>query len=408
MKRLSILTMAVWATAAAWALVPGTVWTQTLAALTDAPTGFSNSTNGMLDQAAFDAAREVFDEQEFIADGLGPVYNAQSCGECHQNPVSGGVSQITEVRAGHLNALGRFLDHPGGSLIHSRAIDATAQEHIMPGHEVRSLRTSLNTLGDGFVEAIADSTLLAIAARQPSQSNGAIAGQAISVPVGEAPGTFRVGRFGWKDQHASLQSFAADAYLNEMGITSPLQPVENTTNGRSIAPYDHVAEPEDDGEDVAIFAQFMRSTMPPARDPDLSITAEAQRGEQVFRAIGCNVCHVASITTAPRGTVLNGGTFVVPAALGGKTIHPFSDFLLHDIGTGDGIVQNGGPSTRNKVRTAPLWGLHARTRFMHDFLSHSIDDAIQRHGNQADGVRRAFNGLSRSDQRRLMTFLHSL
>ena len=263
MRRLPLVTVAAWILAAAWAVVPRTVLTDTL---TDAPTGFSGLTNGVLTQAEFDAAREVFKEQESIAEGLGPVDNAQSCGECHQNPVTGGVSQITELRAGRVNAFNRFVDHPGGSLIHSRAIDATAQEHILPGHDVRTLRTSLNTLGDGYVEAIANSTLLAIAQRQPTLSGGVIAGQAINIPVNEAgAGVLRVGRFGWKDQHASLLSFAADAYLNEMGITSPLQPVENTTNGRSIAPYDQVADPEDDGDDVETFAQFMRSTMPPAR-----------------------------------------------------------------------------------------------------------------------------------------------
>jgi CxxC motif-containing protein (DUF1111 family) len=392
--------------AAGWATVPQSVSTETL---TDAETGFSEMTNGVLTQTEFDIARDVFNEQESIADGLGPVYNAQSCGECHQNPISGGVSQITEVRAGHVNPFGRFLDHPGGSLIHSRAIDATAQEHVIRGHEVRSLRTSLNTLGDGFVEAIADATLLAIAARQPSQSNGAIAGQAISVPIGEAPGTFRIGRFGWKDQHASLRSFAADAYLNEMGITSPLQPAENTTNGRSVAPYDHVVDPEDvNGDDVLSFARFMRSTMPPSRDSDLSITAESQRGGQLFNAIGCNVCHVRSITTAPRGTVLNGGTFVVPAALGGKTIHPFSDFLLHDIGTGDGIVQNGGQATMNKLRTAPLWGLRTHDRFMHDAASLTLTNAIQRHDGEASVTRARFRGLSDNDQDALLAFLASL
>jgi CxxC motif-containing protein (DUF1111 family) len=98
----------------------------------------------------------------------------------------------------------------------------------------------------------------------------------------------------------------------------------------------------------------------------------------------------------------------VANALGNKRIHPFGDFLLHDVGTGDGIVQNGGASTRNKVRTAPLWGLRARTRFMHDFQSHSIEDAIQRHGNQAEGARRAYYGLSRTSRSRLLTFLRSL
>jgi CxxC motif-containing protein (DUF1111 family) len=404
MRRLSLVTIAAWILAAGWAAVPRAATTPP----PDAPTGFTGQTNGVLTQAEFDTALDVFAEQESIEDGLGPVYNAQSCGECHQNPVTGGISQITEVRAGHVNGFGRFIDHAGGSLIHSRAIDATAQEHVLRGNEVRTFRTSLNTLGDGFVEAIDDATLLAIAARQPQITGGVIAGQAIRVPIGEAPGAFRVGRFGWKDQHASLKSFAADAYLNEMGITSPLQPVENTTNGRSIAPYDNVADPENDGEDVESFAQFMRSTMPPSRDEELAVTAEAQRGEQLFRALGCNICHVTSITTAPRGTVLNGGKFVVPAALGSKTIHPFSDFLLHDIGTGDGIVQNGGQGTANKLRTAPLWGLRTHDRFMHDAASLTLTAAILRHDNEASVVRSRFRNLFEDDQDALLAFLLSL
>ncbi|HKC54756.1 MAG TPA: di-heme oxidoredictase family protein [Vicinamibacterales bacterium] len=404
MKRLSILTIAAWLVVAGWAVVPRSVSTATL---NDAQTGFSDLTNGVLTQAEFDAARDVFNEQESIAKGLGPVYNAQSCGECHQNPVSGGVSQVTEVRAGHVSPFGRFIDHPGGSLIHSRAIDATAQEHVLPGHEVRTLRTSLNTLGDGFVEAISNTTLLSIAARQPALSGGVIAGQAISVNVKEAgAGVLRIGRFGWKDQHASLVSFAADAYLNEMGITSPLQAVENTTNGQPIAQYDHVADPEDDGDDVETFAQFMRSTMPPARDAERAATEEAQRGERLFSAIGCNICHVTSITTAPAGTLVNGGEFVVPEALGGKVIHPFSDFLLHDIGTGDGIVQ--APAPANKMRTAPLWGLRTHDRFMHDAASLTLTNAISRHNGEASVTRSRFSLLSVDDQRALLAFLSSL
>jgi len=403
MKRLSIFTIAAWLVAAGWAVVPRSVSTATL---NDAAAGFDGLTNGVLTQAEFDAALDVFNEQESIKDGLGPVYNAQSCAECHQNPVSGGVSQVTEVRAGRLNAFGRFIDHPGGSLIHSRAIDATAQEHVLPGHPVRTLRTSLNTLGDGFVEAISNGTLLSIAARQPVLSGGVIAGQAISVPVNEAGGALRIGRFGWKDQHASLLSFAADAYLNEMGITSPLQPVENTTNGKPIAQYDHVADPENDGDDVESFAQFMRSTMPPARDADLAATAEAQRGQQLFSAIGCNICHVTSITTAPAGTHINGGELVVPEALGGKVIHPFGDFLLHDIGTGDGIVQ--APAPANKMRTAPLWGLRTHDRFMHDAASLTLTNAISRHDGEASVTRSRFSLLSVDDQRALLAFLLSL
>ncbi len=115
-----------------------------------------------------------------------------------------------------------------------------------------------------------------------------------------------------------------------------------------------------------------------------------------------------SITTAPTGTVLNGGTFVVPAALGGKTIHPFSDFLLHDIGTGDGIVQNGGQGTANKMRTAPLWGVRTHDRLMHDAASLTLFNAIQRHDGEASATRARFRLLSPDDEAALLTFLSSL
>lgn len=370
---------------------------------TEAPTGFDTLTNGMVDQATHDGDLEVFAEQEFIEDGLGPTYNAQSCGECHQNPVTGGISQVTEQRAGHLSN-GNFVDHPGGSLVHSRATDAKIQERILGGNEVRSFRTSLNTMGDGFVEAINSNTLVAIANGQPSSMKG----QVIQVPVLEAPGNNRVGRFGHKNQHASLVSFSGDAYVNEMGITTPMFPIENTSNGNSVDDFDPVPDPEDDGVDVEIFASFMRATKAPPRDEELAGTPDAQAGAQIFNNIGCAICHVATIVTADVGTVINGGAFTVPAALGNKIIHPFGDFLLHDIGTGDGIVQNGGQSTRNKVRTAPLWGVRTRNRLMHDGESLGRNEAIQRHGGQASGVRNNYNNLSTSQKNKLITFLNSL
>src|SRR5262249_26307972 len=205
-----------------------------------------------------------------------------------------------------------------GSLINDRAIDPLIQERVPGSETVRTFRTSLNTMGDGFVEAIDSNTLLAIANNQPGQSGGRIAGQFIQVPVLEAPGARRGGRFGWKNQHASLLSFSADAYLNEMGITSPLANVENTSMGNSVAAFDGVAEPEDNGEDIEIFARFMRATKAPPRDAVLAATPDARAGQQLFSQIGCNICHVASITTAPAGTAINGGNFIIPPALGNK------------------------------------------------------------------------------------------
>jgi CxxC motif-containing protein (DUF1111 family) len=373
------------------------------APITEAPTGFDNLTNGVSTQANMDAAKDVFEEVEAIANGLGPVYNTQSCRECHQNPVSGAGSQVSEFRAGHFNGV-NFVDHPGGSLINDRAIDASIQERIAAGQEVRTFRLSLSIMGDGFVEAIDSNTLLAISNAQPAGQRGTL----IQVPVSEAAGAIRAGRFGWKDQNSSLLSFAADAYVNEMGITSPLQPTENTSNGNSVAAFDTVADPEDSGADIAAFALFMRSLKAPSRDAAVAATASAQRGSALFDSIGCATCHVRTINTAPAGTAINGGAFTIPAALGDKAIHPFGDFLLHDVGTGDGIVQNGGQGTRNQVRTAPLWGVRARDRLMHDGASVSRSDAIARHHNQAQGAANNFASLSITSQTDVINFINSL
>jgi CxxC motif-containing protein (DUF1111 family) len=377
---------------------------------TEATASFGNVSNGFTSATQFAADRGTFEDVELIADGLGPVYNAQSCRECHQNPLTGAISQVNELRAGHFDGT-NFIDHPGGSLVNDRAIDARIQERVLGGNEVRTFRTSLNLLGDGFVEAIDSNTLNAIAQNQPA----AMRGQLIQVPLLEAPGNNRVGRFGWKNQHASLLSFAADAYVNEMGITSPLQPTENTSNGASVASFDTVADPEDaatsadpQGVDIGAFTRFMRSLPAPPRDTTLAATTDATTGASLFKQVGCSVCHVTDIVTAPAGTIINGGAFTVPAALGNKRIHPFSDFLLHDIGTGDGIVQNGGQSTRNKVRTAPLWGVRTRTRLMHDGAQVNRNEAILRHAGQASSVITSYQNLSATQKNQIITFLNSL
>ena len=375
--------------------------------VTEAPTGFDNKTNGLVSQDQFDAAQEVFDEPKLISDGLGPVYSLNTCSGCHMSETSTTFLHIEGRRAGHFDGYG-FVEHPGGSLIQWHALDPSIQEHILEGNEVVSFRRPLSLLGDGFVEAISDETLMAIANSQPGQSGGRIAGEVVRVPVLEAGGALRVGRFGWKNQHASLVSFSADEYLNQIGITSPLLPTENTSNGVSVARYDTVADPEDDGAGVETVARFIRATTAPPRDEHLAATAEARAGESLFNQIGCSVCHTPRFTTTDVGTFINGGRFIVPEALGNKVIHPFSDFLLHDVGTGDGIVQNGGPSTRNKMRTTPLWGLRVRNRLMHDGQSLSFDSAILRHGGEASQVTSNYQRLSVEKKSQLITFLKSL
>jgi CxxC motif-containing protein (DUF1111 family) len=247
------------------------------------------------------------------------------------------------------------------------------------------------------------------------------------VPIVEAPGQTGIGRFGWKDQQASLLSFSGDAYLNEMGITNRLFPDEVTKLCNTAAePNDQVGA--DGLFDVDRFARFMRATKAPARDAQLAQTPAARRGSELFDNIGCATCHVRSLTTAAAGTKINGGTFTIPDALAGKTFHPFGDFLLHDVGTGDGIVmameEHYGrnmyqiqwrnlslPSfatTQNKMRTAPLWGVRLRPQLMHDGDSVTLRDAILRHLGEARQVTRRFSKLKHNDQEALIEFLLSL
>lgn len=411
----------------------------------EAPAGFDDKSNGVVDDATHQVDQEKFDEFETVKDGLGPLYNAQSCRECHQDPKSGGASQITELRVGHLGPDNRFQNPripiargaqiiTGRSLVNDRAIcpneefpDTEIHERVPQSETIRTTRISLNLLGDGFVEAVADQTLIELSRKQCRSTHGSICGQVLRVPIVEAPGHTGVGRFGWKNQHASLLSFSGDAYLNEMGITSRLFPDE-ITKLCNTAPEPNSTAGSDGLDDVDHFARFIRATKVPARDSVLAQTLKARRGSALFDRIGCAACHVRTLTTAPVGTMINGETFQIPDALGGKTFHPFSDFLLHNVGTGDGIVmamdEHYGrnaykiawkdfslermQATRNKVRTAPLWGVRLRTRLMHDGRSVTFTDAIRRHGGEASAASQNFQQLSRAEREELLEFLRSL
>ena len=399
----------------------------------EALSGFDDLSNGFSDPDRRKADQKFFEEIEDIApEGLGPLYNAQSCRECHQTPVTGAASQVTEVRVGHLDVHGRFqnpqipINHGAEiiqdrNLVNDRAICPEIQERVPDKENVRTTRITTNTLGDGYVEAIADETLLKIRNDQCKASHGKICGQAIKVLVPESEGPDRIGRFGWKDQHASLLAFAGDAYLNEMGITNRLLPTEVTTI------CDTVKDPEDkpgaDGlSDIDRFARFVRATKAPPRDGRLAATADAKKGSALFDAIGCAICHVRTLVTAPPGTSLHGGSFIVPPALGNKAFHPYSDYLLHDVGTGDGIViavlEHHGRSfmhmqpeyevTAPRLRTAPLWGLRTHSRLMHDGQSLTLRDAILRHGGEAADSQSRFADLGEQEKEQLLAFLHSL
>ena len=388
----------------------------------EAPQGF-DSQNGLLSQQQFLEAREAFEEIETPAKGLGIHFNEASCAACHRAPgpklLPGGSGPITEIRAGFLGFNNEFFPAPGGTLITTRAVGGATPEikALSDKQNVRDRFITLSLFGAGFVEAVADEDLRRIQHKEMSDSNGRIKGVLREVPILEAPGYTGVGRFGWATQHTSLLSFSADAYRNEMGITSPLAPNDNTLLGDPVD--DGVADPEDKGKefgtDVELFAKFVRALPAPPRilPSDKKERKEIEEGFDVFKSIGCAACHLAELVTANEGALLNGRTFRVPKALANKKFHPYGDFLLHDIGTGPTILREGMPlESRGTIRTAALWGLGTRLvngePLLHDGTARTPEEAILRHKNTASQEADKFRRLPERDRGRLLKFLRSL
>ena len=339
-----------------------------------------------------------FGAAEAIDEGLGPVFNGKSCAECHAVPSTGGSepnqgvareTRIGRIFNGKFDPLdGSVSVDRGGPLLQQRAINLPGcnlkGEVVPPEATIVSLRLSTQLFGAGLMEAIPESTILG------NKSNGGRDNRVLNPDTGAT----ELGRFGWKAQVATLRQFAGDAYLNEMGITNPSFKMENKPQGQPIPPRcDTVADPEDNGDGVTAFTNFMRFLAPAPRLPS---TPQVPRGEQVFSQIGCDSCHVPTMMTGPNSV----------AALSNKPVNLFSDLLLHDIGTGDGIEQ--GKATGNDFRTAPLWGLSRRDRFLHNGSSKTIEDAILRHGAEAQNALNGFKILPQSDHDALLAFLGSL
>jgi CxxC motif-containing protein (DUF1111 family) len=365
---------------------------------------FSNLTPDQLE--LFKAGIEDFQEVEEVEDGLGPVFNEASCATCHSEPTVGGGSARLETRFGRLKD-GSFdpMVKFGGSLLQDNGIGKVGRykydgERVPPEATIVAQRRTTPLFGLGLVDAVPGGTFLALADMQnkdPATRN--TAGRPNMViqlgPNGE-PGPLVVGKFGWKAQVPTLFQFSGDAYLNEMGITNPMFPNENCPEGDcSTLAGNPAPDRNDDGAGVTNFANFMTLLAPPPRGP---ITADVTAGEAIFKSIGCANCHVPALTTGDDHPV---------AALKGQTFFPFSDFLLHDMGSlGDGIVQ--GVATGREMRTAPLWGLREIKRFLHDGRATTVDKAILEHDGQGAPARDAFDALSPDSRQKLRRFLDSL
>ena len=350
----------------------------------------------------FTLGLDDFTEVESAEEGLGPAFNGTSCAVCHSVPSIGGAGVVAEVRAARRDERGEFVElaPTSGSLFQIFSIPTHRCQPVIPAEaNVISRRVPIPLFGAGLVEAIPDEVLMALDDSEDRDRDG-VSGRA-AVVIDIATGHRRVGRFGWKAQHATLLAFGADAYRNEMGITNDLFPDELAfgISPDVMALCDRIPDPEDRPDrrtrrrGIDNFESFMKFLAPAGRG---TIDENVRVGEALFGAVGCATCHVPSLQTGSNSNPV----------FNQKIVALFSDLLLHDIGTGDGIRQEA--ASPQEFRTPALWGLRLRRPLLHDGSAATIEDAILRHAGEALPARARFVALSPEQRNGLLSFLKSL
>jgi len=363
---------------AAWltsALVAGCLIAVGVWALTD---------SGSQDQRPSGA--ELFEREFTVAEGLGPLFNEEACSACHREPAIGGVGRdglATVTRIGILKD-GRFdaLIGRGGPFAHAHAIselgaDCDRTAGIPAGANVTSIRNTPQLFGSGLIDAIPDAEIRAQARRQRGT---AVSGRPNLVNLPSRGD--ELGRFGWKADVATLEQFVAEALRNELGVTSSLAP-GGPPPGGSRPCAGESPDSEVDRDLIAALTDFVAAL--PAPEP----VAHEPAGAAVFEETGCAACHTPALDA------------------GSDDARLYSDLLLHDMGPAldDRVAQ--GTARGAEWRTAPLWGLADRPRYLHDGRAESLVAAILAHGGEADRARSRFRSLSKRDRRLLLRFLET-
>lgn len=341
--------------------------------------------------------KDDFENEEDVESGLGPIFNETSCVACHASGATGGASARNVTRFGRTtNGVFDPLESLGGSLLQDHAILPAAAETIPVQANTIIHRNPTPLFGLGLIDAIPEAAILQNVHKHPV--DGVTGRPAMVTDV--VSGQVKVGRFGWKNQHAVLLAFAADAYRNELGITNRYFPTENAPNGDAtlLAKYDFVADPEDapatglaDFEKVANFMKYL------APAPTKPLSASAAAGRDLFGKAGCVVCHVPSMMTGPSSE----------AAFNHRPVSLYSDLLLHNMGSlADGVSQ--GDATELEMRTAPLWGLQYSAPYLHDGRAATVDAAIMAHDGEGKVSRDRYAKFSAAQKKQLADFLMSL
>ena len=344
------------------------------------------------DEAALVAwGAELFSTAFSPEQGLGPLFNRQSCVECHSEPAPGGGGPnglAVAHRVGHFD--GRSYDPlvgNGGPVARAHSVTelgvpcaSAPPAGIPPAANLVSVRNAPALFGSGLLDAIPDSVILSHA--ETAKRNGGNDGRPNLVR--DSSGHERVGRYGWKADTATLEQFVADAFRNELGITSPLAPTDFVSGAGCVA--GAVNASEDDGSMIRAVATYIASLPPPSAQSPPNAA-----GSSLFSQLGCTACHTPSLTTAD-----------------GRDVPLYSDLLLHDMGPtlDDGVEQ--GSAHGQDWRTTPLWGLSSRGRFLHDGRATSIGTAVLAHDGSAARSAAAFRRLASDEREVLLAFLKSL
>ena len=342
----------------------------------------------------FNRGKEVFERAFTPETGLGPLFNADACGECHETPVTGGVGDEIELHAAAFrNGICDPLADSGGPVFQLQVTPALKaalgiDQEPVPAGATRASRSTPAIMGFGLLDAVPDQDIL-LRADPYDKNHDGISGR---------PNRFfdgRLGRFGRKGFVPTLKEFNAGAFVIEMGITSPAIPTEETIGGRPLpAGVDPVPEPEMSQEDLDLADDFVRFLAPPMPQP---LDLEGERGKIIFGTIGCVGCHAPSLATGDHPV----------RALRYKQVFAYTDLLLHDMGPERADICLG-LAEPSEFRTEPLMGLRLREKFMHDGAATTVEQAIEQHGGEAAFARDRFRKLSARERAAVLKFLGSL
>jgi mono/diheme cytochrome c family protein len=336
-----------------------------------------------------DFSRFVFTLDVTPEQGLGPLFNGQSCVSCHSSPTAGGMGTApgqTAQFVGRLRHDGTFdpLVNDGGPVarLHSIAelgVPCGLPTGVPPEANVVSLRNAMALRGDGLLDDVALGDVLSNMVTEPID----VRGHPNMLPDG------RMGKFGWKANVATLVEFMGNAFRNEMGLTNPLQPRDEVHGCGATRNH-----PDVDALALELGATFLNSANPPV--PPMSVFDPTGKtpsaGQQLFQAIGCASCH------APQ----------LPGPGARAPIYLFSDLLLHEMGPALADQMQQGSAKGNEWRTMPLWRASERGRFLHDGRALTLADAIAAHGGQAQHARDLFLALASADKDALVAFLNGI